>query len=463
MRELVLLVFGILIISLNGHAQILNFKKIPHATTYGWSFKNKIQILDRSHSYDYGIYDRGFGAVQTLLTSHEYEMDILTYNYRFTDAFIWDKFGSGSKTHFGSITKSRLALFTEITQEVSLSSKSNLNVDIIIQEDARAKRAYFEFGYQFKVHPNHSFEISHNFSEYKKDMDATLSYILKQKNLGTLKLSFTAQNYINNFVNDVGSSGFRRRDIFEKTYSSFPMLLTARYQSDDTRFWYLDVSGALQPKIKGTELSTNDATYELYEEENLSFLNASLSFRFWRLVTGGYIYADNNDLFRSASTTNPLNGFYSSSQNLKRVGFFAYGYFNRFSPHLVLSIEEYKDNQSGTDFSISVIPEPLDYVEDRVLLDVGSSFSFFDSKLNIMVKYLSGLRESEAAEARKIREYINRDIPTRRRDNRINLSFQIQAHEKIFFELGAGYDLDGDKFGTTRYFDKGFGKLIIEF
>lgn len=80
-----------------------------------------------------------------------------------------------------------------------------------------------------------------------------------------------------------------------------------------------------------------------------------------------------------------------------------------------------------------------------------------------MVKYLSGLRESEAAEARKIRQYINRDIPVRRRDNRINLSIQVQAHEKIYFELGAGYDLDGDKFGTTRYFDKGFGKLLFEF
>lgn len=80
-----------------------------------------------------------------------------------------------------------------------------------------------------------------------------------------------------------------------------------------------------------------------------------------------------------------------------------------------------------------------------------------------MVKYLSGLRESESAEARKIRDYINRDIPPRRRDNRINLSMQVQAHETIFIELGAGYDLDGDKFGTTRYFDKGFGKFLIMF
>lgn len=139
MRGLTLIfILGVLIVPEDVFSQVLVRNNIPHATTYGWSFKNKIQILDRSHSYDYGIYDRGFGAVQTLLTSHEYEMDMLTYNYRFTDAFIWDKYGSGSKTHFGSITKSRLALFTEISQEVTLSSKSDLNIDMVIQGDARA-------------------------------------------------------------------------------------------------------------------------------------------------------------------------------------------------------------------------------------------------------------------------------------------------------------------------------------
>lgn len=185
MRDLTLIMLGVFVISETAQAQTLNYDKIPHSSTYSWSYKNKIQILDRTHSYDYGIYDRGFGAVQTLLTSHEYEMDMLTYNYRFTDSYIWDKHGSGSKTHFGSITKSRLALFTEIAQEIPLNGKSDLNIDVVIQEDARAKRAYFEFGYQFLVHPNHSFEISHNFSEFKKDLDATLSYRYSSNNLGT--------------------------------------------------------------------------------------------------------------------------------------------------------------------------------------------------------------------------------------------------------------------------------------
>lgn len=447
----------------DGYSQILNYKGIPHATTFAWSERNRIQILDRSHAFGDGFSDRGFAAAITPFTTHEYEMDLMTYEYKFTDSFIWQEQGSGARSHFGSITKSRLSVFTDIYQEIELSNKSQFQIDAIIQEDARAKRAYFEFGYHLNLGENNRVALSHNFSEYKKDLDVTLSYGFEKPQFGRLGVGITAQNYMNNFVNGVGNtSSNRRRDIFEINYENTPLFITTRYQSPVENFWYLDISSGIQPNVISTERSSNDASYFMDQEESLYYFNSSLSLKVWKLVLGGYFYADYNTLYRE-SAANPFDGNYTSTQQLIKAGFFGYGYFKWFSPHIVLSLQEYSDRQTGTDFSFSIIPEELDYTNSRVLLDVGSTLNLLDSKLNLMFKYLSYVRRTPNDQRLIIRQYLNSEEFTYRFDNRFTFSIQSQPHEKIFFELGAGLDIDGDKFGKRRIFDKGFGKFLFEF
>lgn len=214
MRELVLIILGIIFISESGYAQILDYDNIPHASTYQWSKKSRIQVLDRSHSYDEGFFDRGFRGVHTPLTKLEYELDMQTYDYKLTDELIWDKFGKGSKTNFGSIIKSRLAIYTEIYQPIELDENSSLVLDMVIQEDGQAKRGYFEFGYTRTININHEIGLYHNFSEFKKDLDITLRYAFTTVSGEDIELGLTAQNYINNFVNGVGDNTTRRvRDI----------------------------------------------------------------------------------------------------------------------------------------------------------------------------------------------------------------------------------------------------------
>lgn len=242
-----------------------------------------------------------------------------------------------------------------------------------------------------------------------------------------------------------------------------PLLITGRFKSDDKRFWYLDISGGLQPIIKAEEESINDPDYFLKFNENLYYFNSSLSFRVWKYSMGGFYYTDYTSQYRFSDSGSPLNGFYKTTQDYTKYGLFAYGFFERFSPHIMLFHENYSDTQIGTDFSISSIDDELDFDSKGTILDVGSNVHFNNTKLNVMVKYLSFVRSTNSADRRLLRNATESEIPIYRLDNRFTLSIQAVPHDRIFFEIGAGFDIDGDRFGSRRYFDKGFGKFIFEF
>lgn len=467
MRGLTLIItLVILAISDTGFSQILVYHKVPHASTYHWSKKNRIQILDRSHSYDEGFFDRGFRSVHTPLTKLEYELDMQTYDYKLTDEFIWDKFGRGTKTNFGSLIKSRLSIYTEIYQPIELDKNSSFDLNMVIQEDGQAKRSYFEFGYARSFNSNHKILLYHNFSEFKKELDITLKYAYTLASYDQIELELTAQNYLNNFVNGVGDNTTRRvGDIVDKNYLTFPILITARFKTDDKRFWYLDLSGGSQPTIKAESKSLNDPDYFLQFSENLYYINSSISFRVWKTSLGGFYYRDCTSQYRYSDTSSPLNGFYKTKQVYSKYGLFAYGFFGRFSPHIMLLHEKYFDTQIGTDFSISSINDELDFASKGTILDFGSSINFNDTKLRIMFKYLSYVRSTQSIDRVKLSSSTQSEIPAYRLDNRFTLSIQATPHDRIFFEIGAGYDIDGDRdrFGEPRFFDKGFGKFIFQF
>ncbi|CAN0302548.1 unnamed protein product, partial [Chrysoparadoxa australica] len=158
---------------------------------------------------------------------------------------------------------------------------------------------------------------------------------------------------------------------------------------------------------------------------------------------------------------------YFNEQEFQKVGFFGYADFKYFSPHIIFSIEKYSDIQQGTDFSISTVDQAFDYKDDRVLLNVGNSFHFIDSKLNVLVRYLSFLRDNDPEVTRILTSALGTESFIYPAQKRATITIQATPHEDLYFELGAGFDLDKDNAnGSTipdRIFDKGFGKFILRF
>lgn len=437
---------------------------IPHATTFYWSFENRTQLLDRTHSYGDEYYDRGFRAVITPYTPREYVLDMYTYEYPFTDSYIWDKNLEGLRVNFGSYTKSELAVYNLLNKNIKLTNSSAINLTSVLQQDGRANRAFFEIRYNYTLLDKHTLSLSHTLTDQKQDLDLTLGYTYSDNSWGNFQLDITYQNYINNIVHQVGNDQGRRwQDFNDDIYKNMPLFIFTRYYSSPDRFWYLDISAGYQPEIKLEKKIFKEPEFLIEQSETIYFFNSSLSFQVWKTVLGGFIYHDHSDLSRSSPAKNPIDGFYDSNQKLSKAGIFGYLFLGRFQPHLRLSFEEYSDLQNGTDFNYSSIPELIDYKEQRVLFDIGSSFEIIKEKLSVLARYLS-LDRNLVTDDQRIYSRHFRIEPYDDTDKRIALSFQITPGRNFFFELGASYDVDKDIRGSRKHlFDKGFGKLSIRF
>ena len=393
---------------------------------------------------------------------------MFTYQAEFTDAYNWNKCGTGLRTNFGSYIKSKLATYSEVQHAVKLSSISSFNINLVLQQDGRADRAFLEFIYTISFSENHSLYLTQTLSDEKKDLDFTAGYNFTNDKLGALDLGITAQNFINNLVNDVGNSTVKRiRDIFEVNNRNIPLFLYSRYTSNPDNFWYLDVSSGYQPTKKVDRLSNNDPDYLVSDDEDIFFINSSLSFSLLNFTFGPYFYYDRSYLDRSSDTGNPFNGFYTTEQKLQRIGLFGYAYFKRFTPQIKLSFEDFSDIQSGSDFTTSTVDQAFSYKEDRALLNIGNAFHLFDSKLSILVRYLSFLRTNDPSTTRILTKALQTESFIYPAQRRATITFQATLHKDVYFELGVGFDIDKDNKGNPnipdRIFDKGYGKLLLSF
>jgi len=444
---------------------------VNHASTYDWTYHNRLQILDRSHAFGDERYDRGAFRVLTPLVKREYELDVFTQEFSFMDVYHWHHRDTGFRSRAGSFSKSRWAVFSEIRTIASLSERSRFRINGYQQQHPRANRALFEFEYQQDLSTNSSLGLSHTLSEFKKDLDVTVSYYIKTQSAGSFSLQLTFQDYLNNVVNEAGNDTEPlnpSREQFETVNKRIPLFLLGRWQSVSSHWLNVDFSAGLQPETHSENVERTTANFKFDEFERIAFLNFSSNIQFFNSVFGLFAYADHSYLKRSGSG-NPLDGFYTSKQSTRRFGFYFYGNYDWLKPSLKVSRDFYSDTQKGSDVSFSLVPEEFDYDESRWLLDAGLSIEPFSFPLFITSRYLLLSRDQiDIPESGLItRQWTDQFFFVITKDHRISFSLGYQAHSRVFVELGGAYDLDKDVHNfddvSPQTFDKGYGRLIVDF
>jgi len=456
------------------HAQFLWSEEPDHATTYDWSMVNRLQLMDRSHAFGDIFYDRGFGRVYTPDVKREYELDLLTQEFSFEDSFKWYADRNGLRSRFGSYTKSTWAVLTELHPEIELTSKSSIVLHTYLHQDPRANRALFEFEFRKQINDRSTFSIRQTLAEFKKDLDLSLNYSIATESAGRFSFDLVLQNYLNNLVNVAGNdenlpSALQSR--IETTYRTFPLLLFFRYTTPENEWFYADLSGGWQPQLRSDLTEITEEDFNISQTEDLYYLNGSVDLRFNKTVLGVYGYTEFTRLERDdGGTSIPFPGRYTTRQQLFKFGFFGYGTYGRFRPEFRISRERYTDRQSGTNFDLSTIPEAFDYDEWRWLLNAGISYKAGSLPLVFSGNYQYLTRDLDREASTLItRQWTNQYIWTVGEDQRVTFKITYRPHPKVYIQVGAAYDIDGDitdnpSFQPVRKsFDKGFGKFLVRF
>lgn len=452
----------------NANAQGLMHIQPRHATTYEWSVLARLQLLDETHAYNEPFYDRGFNRVLTPLVKSEYELDIWTQDYQFNEAFSWFQHPQGFRTRFGSYSKGSLAIFSELHTMVAVGRDSDIQINFYAHQHARAARALVEIGYQHTFN-QHKVSVLHTLSEYKKDLDFTLAYQTSSETRGEFTLDFTILNYLNNLVNTIGNEDPKHEGVrqLQTSYKTFPAFFFGRYRTNPDRFYHVDLSFGWQPNRKDVITDKMLPAFRYEQQRAVSFVNASIEVSTSYSTLGIFHYYDHDFLTRSASA-DPFEGAYSARQRSQKLGAFWYGYFNKFRPFLRISRESYSDRQSGDDFSISIIPQKLNYDESKWIIDAGLNIQPFEVPFFAEFRYMSMNRDKLEMLASKqlgdewTKQYFF-NVP---HNNRLVCSINFNASNTLHLEIGAAYDIDGDTHqynDVVKRFDKGFAKLIVWF
>ncbi len=439
-----------------------------HATTYEWSLLARLQLLDETHAYTEPFYDRGFNRVYTPLVKREYELDTWTQAYQFDESYSWYKNPYGYRMRFGSYSKGRWAVFSQLHTLVNLGASSDFQLSFYPHQHARGSRALVEFGYQHSF-DSHKLSVNHTLSEFKQDLDLTISYENENERWGHIKFDVTIMNHLNNIVNKAGNEDPKQAGLrnLQTSVKSFPVFFFGRYRTPHEKQYHLDVSFGIQPR-RIDEIIDKKLPNFMYEQQRFAgFINSSLDIRMPYATVGGFFYLDHDNLTRSA-TGNPFDGAYHAEQTSRKTGAFLYGYFNKLKPFIRISREKYTDQQHGDDFSISVIPEAMDYHESRWILDAGVNIRPFKALFFVEFRYMSLKRDNIDVPGSKLltESWTNQYIFVAPHNNRFVYSLSFVASNRFHFEVGGAYDIDADVHpfnDVVKRFDKGFAKLIAWF
>ncbi len=454
--------------TLPAYSQYL-YTKLPHASNIDWTFNHRLQIMDKSHAFGDSFYDRGFTRVYTRRGHREYELDMMNQEFSFGDQYAWHKNGLGFRSRFASYKKATWAVYSELHSESKLTSRSRIGLHTYLQQHARANRALFEFEYKLNIGKKNSISLSNTISEYKKDMDFTVSYRRDLGPVGNVRLDYTFQDYYNNLVNTAGNNlpptGEENRKI-EKEITTPSFFILGRWTAPKDKWYNWDLSFIYQPKIKYDVTDRIDEQFFFEETKNLYLINGLLSVRYSSFVGGVYGYMDYTATKRISKGV-PFKGMYMAKQRSLKGGVFLYGKIWRFEPKLRISFENYYDRQYGDDFSISVIERAFDYQEPRRLIDIGLGYRISE-KIHITARYMQLNRYNQDKESVR---FVVKHLPEIYmgnifKDNRIAFHITTKFHPKVRFEVFGAYDIDGDDHEynpRVARFDKGGGKLIVLF
>lgn len=444
-----------------------------HSTLIGWKENRRLLILDRRHNIGGRLHDRGIFRHVTPKISREYAHEMLLQRFP-SEAFNRRRRADNSLlVRVGSVRRDLLAFVSKIRSRIPLKADHMFTFDAVLQQDGQATRSFLELGYTWHFAAHHSLGVRHTFSEYKRDLDLTALYEYSRSDLGDVEVVLTLQNLYSDLLDQQLGIFPGDREVI-RDYVRRPYLLSFSYASPDQYSLRGELFGAVQPTSQATYASQLSPEYRYRDDRRLHIFGALLEYRY-ASFSGGLFYKRDGSWLRRHGEGEEVASDYTSRQLFQRLGPFLKGRLGSFRGKVRGFVGFYQDDQTGENYSTSLVPQEIDYHEGQW----GAHAQLFyelDTGPFIGLEYASFLRR-----------YDREDDPGRSGNALVfwdwtgqawglgpsnyglagQLGYQFSQGKIV---LGIGYDIDGDDnlndvyprkdLSTTR-FDGAFGRLVL--
>ena len=359
----------------------------PGATLTGWAHGRRLLVLDRVHNLgdDFG-FDRGLFRHVMPDMDREYVLDQLVYRFTPAAAARWQAGRAGPaptgglRIRAGSIARTRWAFVTDLAQRVDLGPHDALAIDVRLQEDPAAERAFLELSYAHAFSARHRAGVRHTFSRYKPDFDASLFYRLALPRWGAGGAEVTLDNAYNDFIVNLLGVSARDQDLL-RTYDRPPLLLQADWATPPDRRLRAEVAGGWRPAVTVRYASQTDDGLAYRDREGVRYVGALVEARLARTpdarLTGGLLLTHDRATLRRTGATDATPSAYRTEQAFTRAGAYLLGAWRFLHGEASYARVRYVDRQTGTNFTLSSVdrafrfPDARHAVQARATADLG--------------------------------------------------------------------------------------------
>lgn len=454
---------------------------------FGWHEQNMQISLNQYQNFGGPFYDRGLFRQYTPVMSKEHDLDLITYDFSVLDDYSWHYRQQNSvRMYVGSFDLGEFLHGVTIRNYIPVAKGLTLPLEIDRRYDMRTDRTVVWLGLDYQVNELHAAGFRQSVSEQKADLNGMLYYRYGSPSSGWIQAELTFLDWANNAIYGLGEfrgTGYENSRKHEK----HPRLLSFRAASPVWKGFRGELMGGLMTRsrskvgpIDDDELNTIDRQRAhwlgaLAEWENAWFTTAltwQTRYAHFRRSNDRFIdpvsVPDDEIRYGNFQWNNTLGGILSV-----RLG--SVHLYNQVQ-HSWIRDRERDINERPSQWYSDIIYAPFDYRETRWILRHRVSWvpewSGFTASLEWSSMYNDMGSDYEFEfNGNRVRAFDYRQLYELASVNeRLTLILGYRFNNTTRFEIGASYDVDGDREQgyldykverATRRFDGGFGKLII--
>ena len=337
-------------------------------TLDAWRESRRLLLLDRAHSVGGRFFDRGLFRHVTPGVDREYDQEMLAYGFPPGSAREGRPADNRLLFWGGSIRRDLWAFSTRLRSRVSLGRRHALDLRLDLQEDGQVSRALLDIGYAWRPAPGHAVGLRHTLSQYKYDFDVSAFYRARSSRFGVAEVEWTFQNLYSDLIYQSLGLSASDRDVI-RDYARHPYLLTVSYASPDRFPLRGELVGGIQPLSEAVFEAQSNSAFRYRDDRRAHFVGALLEYRVRSVaggsLTGGLFYKTDVSWLRRTGTGADVPSDYTARQQSRRYGAFLRGRWGPVRAGVRAFRGMYQDRQTGSNFTHSLLPQPIDYEGGR--------------------------------------------------------------------------------------------------
>jgi hypothetical protein len=463
-----------------------------HTSLFGWNERMQQILLNQYHNYGGPFYDRGVFRIYTPPMTKEHDLDLVTYEFSVLDDHDWYYQERNSfRTFVGSFDLGEFLHGISLRNYIPVAPGVTLPVTVERRYDMRSDRTVVWLGLDYAFRDMHSLGFLQSLSEQKADLNAMFYYRFGSTATGWIQAEITFMDWPNNAIYGLGEQ--RGTDYLNsRKHEKHPYLFSFKAASPVWNQFRGELMGGLKTRsrskvgpVGNDELNTLDFQRAHYFGALAEWANPHITLALtWQTQYANFRRSNYLDISHISQPGQPGSddeiryGNFQWQNTLGGAVVLQYGQFRLYNrvQHSWIRDRERDIHQRPSQWYSDILFTPFDYREWRWTLRSRLSWVPDNTGFTAALEWASMYHDMDSDYqfefiGRPVRAFDYRQLYELASINeRLTLSLGYRFSNKSRIEIGASYDVDGDREQgyydymtdrAPRRFDGGFGRLTV--